>query len=129
MLEYNTKKMENFGRVLISSIYDRKTRVEVYDEEAYMKQFDIFNKNQGGLCEIVGLKEYQVKPYFDIDAKGEDFDYCTFDNICQDIKRVYNAEVFEAGREARIKEDGRGNKNLKHSKRCYLKAKIGRAHV
>ena len=124
MLKYNTNKMENFGRVLISSIYDRKTRVEVYDEEAYMKQFDIFNNNQGGLCEIVGLKEYQVKPYFDIDAKGEDFDYCTFDNICKDIKRVYNAEVFEAGREARIEEDGRGNKNLKHSKRFYLKARI-----
>jgi hypothetical protein len=116
--------MEKFGRVLISSIYDRKTRVEVYDEEAYMKQFDIFNKNQGGLCEIVGLKEYQVKPYFDIDAKGEDFDYCTFDNICQDIKRIYNTEVFEAGREARIEEDGRGNKKLKHSKRFYLKARI-----
>ena len=124
MLKYNTNKMENFGRVLISSIYDRKTRVEVYDEEAYMKQFDIFNKNQGGLCEIVGLKEYQVKPYFDIDAKGEDFDYCTFDNICQDIKRIYNTEVFEAGREARIEEDGRGNKKLKHSKRFYLKARI-----
>ena len=124
MLKYNTNKMEKFGRVLISSIYDRKTRVEVYDEEAYMKQFDIFNKNQGGLCEIVGLKEYQVKPYFDIDAKGEDFDYCTFDNICQDIKRIYNTEVFEAGREARIEEDGRGNKKLKHSKRFYLKARI-----
>ena len=25
-------------------------------------------KGYGGICEIVGLKEFQVKPYFDIDA-------------------------------------------------------------
>ena len=30
----------------------------------------IKNKSQGGLCEIVGLDEYQVKPYFDIDGKN-----------------------------------------------------------
>ena len=72
MLEY--RMTQNFGRVLISNIYDRKIRVEVRDEKAYMEQHKIRNKNQGGLCEIVGLKEYQVKPYFDLDPKGE-FDY------------------------------------------------------
>ncbi len=25
---------------------------------------------KSGLFELIGLKEYQVKPYFDIDAKG-----------------------------------------------------------
>mgnify|MGYP003348566799 FL=1 len=59
--------MENFGRVLISSIFKRDTRIEIYDEETYMGTLKIMNKNQGGLCEIVGLTNYQGKPYFDID--------------------------------------------------------------
>ena len=116
--------MNNFNRVIISTLHDRKIRVEVYDEDAYMEQLKFRNKNQGGLCEIVGLQEFQVKPYFDVDAKGEDFDYCIFNKICQDIKRIYNAEVYESGREARVEEDCRGNKILKHSKRFYLKARI-----
>ena len=124
MLNYNTNKMNNFGRVLISSTYDRKIRVEVFDEASYLQQLAIRNKNQGGLCEIVGLQEFQVKPYFDIDAKGEDFDYYTFHNICEDIEAIYNAEVFEGGREAQVEDDNRGNKIMKHPKRFYLKARI-----
>ncbi len=116
--------MDNFNRVLISTLHDRKLRIEVYDEDAYMEQLKIRNKNQGGLCEIVGLQEFQVKPYFDVDAKGEDFDYYTFNKICEDIKKIYKAEVYEAGREPRVEEDCRGNKILKHSKRFYLKARI-----
>ncbi len=58
--------------MLISTLHNRKLRVEVYDKNMYMEQHKIRNKNQGGLCEIVGLEEYQVKPYFDIDDKGDD---------------------------------------------------------
>ena len=51
MLKYNINKMKNFGRVLISSKSNRKLHVEVYNEDEYMKQFEILNTNQGGLCE------------------------------------------------------------------------------
>ena len=45
MLKYNTNKMDNFNRVLISTLHDRKLRIEVYDEDAYMEQLKIRNKN------------------------------------------------------------------------------------
>ena len=71
---------QNFGRVLISSIYKRDTRVSVETEAEYMEQFELKNKNHGGLCEIVGLDEYQVKLYFDVDGKI-DFTDDIIDNI------------------------------------------------
>ncbi len=121
MLKYNTSKMNNFDRVLISSINDRKTRVEVYKEDAYMEQFAIRTKNYGRLCKIVGRKELQVKHCFDIEAKGEDFDFYTFDNIYQDIKQIYHAEVFDGGKDSRVEEDFRKKKIMKHSERFNLK--------
>ncbi len=42
-------------------------------EDDYMKQVKKRNKQEhGGLCEIVGLDEYQAKPYFDVDGKDKD---------------------------------------------------------
>lgn len=115
-----TNKMtQNFGRVLISSIYNRQTRVEVQTEAEYMEQFKKKNYNQGGLCEIVGLEEFQVKPYFDLDPKGEDFDYSIIESIKADAKAIYDDEVFEMSREAR-EEFGK----IKHSIRLYIRARI-----
>ena len=62
-------KTQNFNRVLICNIRKRDTRIPVKTEEEYMKELKTKNKQTGGLCEIVGLKEYQVKPYFDVDGK------------------------------------------------------------
>ena len=62
--------MNKFNRVLITSIYKRDTRIEVHNEDEYNLQVKKFDKKGcGGICEIVGLDEFQVKPYFDIDAK------------------------------------------------------------
>ena len=67
MLKYN---MNKFERVLISSIYKRDTRIEIFEENEYKLQVNKNDKKgRGGICEIVGLEEFQVKPYFDIDAK------------------------------------------------------------
>ena len=88
---------QNFGRVLISSIYKRDTRVSVETEAEYMEQFELKNKNHGGLCEIVGLDEYQVKPYFDVDGKdksNENFDESIINNICDDIQAIYNDDIY-----------------------------------
>ena len=109
---------QNFGRVLISSIYKRDTRVSVKTEADYMKQLKIKNKSQGGLCEIVGLDEYQVKPYFDIDGKN-DFNVDIINEICADIQKVYNNDIYIGKRDPR-EED----KVMKYSYRLYLKARI-----
>ena len=88
---------QNFGRVLISSIFNRDTRVSVETEADYMKQFELKNKKQGGLCEIVGLDEYQVKPYFDVDGKDKDdepFNEEIFNDICKDIQKIYNYDIY-----------------------------------
>jgi len=120
LVNSRTNKMtQNFGRVLISSIYNRQTRVEVQTEAEYMEQFKKKNYNQGGLCEIVGLEEFQVKPYFDLDPKGEDFDYSIIESIKADAKAIYDDEVFEMSREAR-EELGK----IKHSIRLYIRARI-----
>ena len=135
MLKYNTNKMENFGRVLISSIFKRDTRIEVYDEETYMGTLKIMNKNQGGLCEIVGLANYQVKPYFDIDFKdveNKGLDEDIIENICRDIQQIYNNDVFIANRPIREVEERYNGKYIKcnkYSYRLYLKAKITYSNI
>jgi len=118
--------MTNFGRVLTTCIYDKKkenggngfSQIPIYTEEEYMQEFDKRNK-KGGFCEIVGLKDYQVKPYFDIDPRG-DFDYSIIDEIKKYINEIVNdVEIFEGRREPR-EENGK----IKHSIRLYLKARI-----
>ena len=44
----------------------------IFEENEYKLQVNKNDKKgRGGICEIVGLEEFQVKPYFDIDAKIE----------------------------------------------------------
>jgi len=114
---------QNFGRVLISSIFNRDTRVPVKTEADYMKQFELKNKKQGGLCEIVGLDEYQVKPYFDVDGKI-DFTDDIIDNINTDIQKVYNNDIYISKREPRNE-----NGVMKYSYRLYLKARINYKNI
>ena len=74
-------------------------------------------KGCGGICEIVGLKEYQVKPYFDIDAKidlDKTFDETITDDIENDIKKIRNVEIYKSKREPR-EHDGK----VKYSYRLY----------
>ena len=111
-----------FDRVLICNIRKRDTRIPVKTEEDYMKEFKTKNKQTGGLCEIVGLKEYQVKPYFDVDGKdknNESFDESIISNICEDIQKIHNDVIYIAKREPRAE-----NGVMKYSYRLYLKARI-----
>ena len=54
---------QTYERVLITNIWDTKenglSQIPVFTEEEYMKQLKIQDKSHGGLCELVGLKEYQ----------------------------------------------------------------------
>lgn len=124
MLHYNKKeKMNHFERVLISSIYKRNTRIEIFEENEYKLQVKKSDKlGCGGICEIVGLKEFQVKPYFDIDAKidlDKSFDETIIDDIENDIKKICNVEIYKSKRPSR--ED---NEKMKYSYRLYLEARI-----
>jgi hypothetical protein len=118
---------QNFGRVLISSIYKRDTRVSVKTEAEYMEQYKARNRNQGGLCEIVGLDEYQVKPYFDVDGKDKDdepFNEEVINDICKDIQKIDNNDIYIGNRPKR-EENG----VMKYSYRLYLKARISYKNI
>ena len=125
MSKYN---MNKFERVLITSIYKRDTRIEIFEENEYKLQVNKYDKKGcGGICEIVGLDEFQVKPYFDIDAKIELdklFDETIIDDIEVDIKKICNAEIYRSKREPR-EYDGK----MKYSFRLYLKARISYANI
>jgi hypothetical protein len=108
-----TSYTDKYNRVLLSSFWAHKDNAErgikqvreyVKTEKEYMKAHKQYNKKQGGLCELVGLDEFQVKPYFDLDPKG-DFDYSIIDDICEDIKTIYDDSIYIAGREAREEEN------------------------
>jgi hypothetical protein len=121
----NNRMTQNYGRVLITCIYDKKetgfSQIPVYTKEEYMTQLKIKDKNQGGLCEL-------VEPYFDLYPKG-DFDYSIFDEFEADIQRIYNNLLSKkcivniSGREPR-EEEWRGKVSLKHSRRYYIQARI-----
>ena len=102
MSKYN---MNKFERVLITSIYKRDTRIEIFEENEYKSQVKKYDKKGcGGICEIVGIDDLQVKPYFDIDAKIEldkSFDETIIDDIETDIKKICNAEIYRSKREPR----------------------------
>jgi len=138
MLKYNTNKMDNFNRVLITSIFDVKPnfrRISINNETEYMKQLAIMNKTQGGLCEFVGLAEFQVKPYFDIDFKDIDnkgFDESIIDEIANDIKKVYANDIYIAKRDVReceVRIRSEYIKVDKYSYRLYLKARISYCNI
>ncbi len=62
--------MDKFERKLITSIYKGDTSIEIFGECEYELQVNKYDKKGcSGICEIVGLEEFQVKPYFDIDSK------------------------------------------------------------
>ena len=111
-----------YERVLLTCIYDKKadglSRTPIFTINEYNDKFDDINR-KGGICELVGTNDCQVKPYFDLDPKG-DFDYNKLDEVKNDIKEVItnltntNVNIYEAQREPR-EENG----VLKHSIRLY----------
>lgn len=116
--------MNKYNRVLISALQHKKNElpppIPITTLSEYEKIAKKNNKNSGGICEIVGLDEYQVKPYFDIDDKnGILEDSSIIYQIIDDIKSIYNNDVYKAYREPRP-VDGK----IKYSWRLYVKAKI-----
>ena len=57
------KMTQNFGRVLLTNIKDTivkgLSKVPVFTEEEYMVELNRREKTSSGLCELVGLSEYQ----------------------------------------------------------------------
>lgn len=112
----------NYGRVLITCIYDKKanglSRTPIRTIDEYNEKFDDLNR-KGGICELVGTDDCQIKPYFDLDPKG-DFDYDILHEVKKDIKEVISkltntdVDIYEAKREAREE-----NEVIKHSIRLY----------
>ena len=116
--------MNKYNRVLTSSLMTKKgeplPQIPITTLSEYEKIAKKNNKNSGGICEIVGLDEYQVKPYFDIDDKnGILEDGSIIYQIIDDIMIIYNNAVYKAYREARL-VDGQ----MKYSWRLYVKARI-----
>jgi len=112
---------EKYERVLITSIYDKKetgfSKIPISTEKDYHKHLE---RNQKVMCDFVGLKEFQVKPYFDLDPKGEDFNYGIFDEFKSDLlKKCPNGIINISGRDAR-EEIWRGKTTIKHSRRYYI---------
>ena len=92
-----------------------------------MQELTKREKTTSGLCEFVGLSEFQVKPYFDLDPK-DDIDYTIFDEFQNDLKKICNKDVFISGREPR-EEEWRGKITMKHSRRFYLEARITYSNI
>jgi hypothetical protein len=117
--------MNKYNRVLISAIQGTKPgeplpQIPIRSLDEYKKIAKKNNKNCGGICEIVGLNEYQVKPYFDIDDKnGILEDGSIIYQFIDDIKSIYNNDVYTAYREPRLVDA-----QMKYSWRVYIKAKI-----
>lgn len=103
-----------FKRVLISDKHN-KERVFITNKEDYEIHRQL---RKGEFYEIVGLMEYQIKPFFDLDPRGE-FDYKKFEEFEEDLKKIIDVPIYSSGRKAR-EEDG----IIKHSRRYYIKAKI-----
>jgi hypothetical protein len=113
-----------YGRVLISSLMhkigEEPPRIPITTLSEYEKIAKKMNKNSGGVCELVGTDEFQVKPYFDIDDKeGVLEDTSIIEKIIEDIKSIYNNTIYRGYREPRI-EDGK----MKYSYRLYILARI-----
>jgi len=124
---------ENYGRVLISSIWKKvdnpskgikAVRIPIRTEEEYLDYFNKMNVQQGGYCEIVGLNEFKVKPYFDYDDKSENVPIDIENQIEKELLKVCPTEVFICGREEREVEGLRGQTFKKFSRRFYVKAQI-----
>jgi hypothetical protein len=104
-----------FKRVLIS---DSKNEERTFITN--LEDYEIHKNLKKGLFkELVGLTEFKVKPYFDLDPKGE-FDYKKFDEFEEDLKKIVDVPIYSMGRKARKVKDG----IIKHSRRFYMKAQI-----
>jgi hypothetical protein len=103
-----------YKRVLVSDCHC-KERLAITNNEDYQIYKDL---RKGFFKEIVGLHEYKVKPYFDLEPKGV-FDYKKFDEFEEDLKKVLDVPIYSMGRKPR-QEKG----VLKHSRRYYMKAQI-----
>ena len=101
-----------YKRVLVSDKTNKKF-ISITDEFDYHRHLYRLDE-KGVFFEIVGLEQFQVKPYFDLDPKG-DFDAKLYDNFEEDLKKIYNAPIAKMGRETR-EENG----VIKHSRRFYL---------
>jgi hypothetical protein len=115
----NNRMTQNFGRVLISDKHNQE-RTFITNEEDCVIHKDL---KKGYFYEIVGLNEYQVKPYFDLDPRGE-FDYKRFDEFEEDLKTIVDVPIYSSGRKAR-EEDS----IIKHSRRYYMKARITYSNI
>lgn len=101
-------------------------RVLITDSEVIERTYITNNEDyeinrqlrKGYFFELVGLPEYKVKPYFDLDPKGE-FDYKKFEEFEADLKKIIDVPIYSMGRKAREEK-----RVLKHSRRFYMKAKI-----
>jgi hypothetical protein len=113
-----------YNRVLISTLMHKTGQepplIPITTLTEYEKIATKMNKNSGGICELVGTDEFQVKPYFDIDDKeGILEDSSIIEKIIDDIKSIYNNTIYRAYREPRI-EQGK----MKYSYRLYIPARI-----
>jgi hypothetical protein len=123
-------EISKYQRVLISSMWKRDTRIPITTEDEYMNKFLKMNINQGGFCEMVGLNEYQVKPYFDLDFKdinNEGFDDNIIEDIIKDIQKIFKSDIYIAKRDPReveFKNQGTIIDVMKYSYRLYQQARI-----
>ena len=104
-----------YKRVLISDPHNEE-RTFITNKEDY----EIHKELRKGLFkELVGLPDFKVKPYFDLDPKGE-FDYKKFDEFEEDLKKIVDLPIYSMGRKARKLKNG----EIKHSRRYYMKGSI-----
>lgn len=101
-----------YKRVLIGNKTNTKF-TPIIDEKDYYKHLKILDE-KGIFFEIVGLEQFKVKPYFDLDPKG-DFNAKLYDEFEEDLKKIYDAPLAKMGRATR-EEEG----IIKHSRRYYL---------
>ena len=121
----------DYERILLTCIYDKKienggkgiTRIPIYTIDEYNEKFEYYNR-KGGICELVGTDDCQVKPYFDLDPKGE-FDCNKVNEVKNDINNIIKnytgneVEIYEQKRD--IREE---NNVIKHSIRLYPAVRI-----
>lgn len=101
-----------YKRVLIGNKTNTKF-TPITNEKDYYKYLEILDR-EGVFFENVCIEEFKVKPFFDLDAKG-DFNAKLYDEFEKDLKIIYDAPIAKMGRATR-EENG----IIKHSRRYYL---------
>lgn len=123
--------MNEYNRAWITCIWDSKkkgySKIDITTEEEYIKIAQEMNEtgSRGGICEMVGDEKYQVKPYFDLDPKGEDFDKSIINQFIQDVKDVAKQYIGNDINHFKMKRKPREEGGvIRHSYRVYLEARI-----